>query len=508
MNLVYAIRIFAALLFVLLVMRLLVGKGLREVTTTSDWHAALKAIVGTLVVSCFSWRTPLFFVTLSLWAIYVPRLFGKAGSGRLPAYALLACICPEFTMELTDVGPVRDLMSLNAFRILQIFILLPEAMRLLTRRDRAAKPSWLQLCDVATFGYLVYWTLQLYGRMNGSSLAREAATVVLDSALPYYVLSRACVHHEMRRRVLSMILIGAAYECFVAMAEALSRHLLYGQLQYLYETRWNVIGALTRGPLLRAQAGLPGPLPMAVLALFAIGLWFAVRPAVRSAAYTMLGLALFGGLAATISRGPMLSLLVLVACIAGLRYFSDRKLLLFSLISAAVVSMCWQLGIGDYIVGLINLTSTDETASFNILYRQELLSQSLALIHQSPWFGVPNYMQSLENLRQGEGIIDLVNTYLVIALNVGILGVALFLVPYGLVLWKQTSAIHEESPAQRGERRAWNPLMLAILSVVFTVSPVSIVHPILIWTVALAIARLRETLPVARRFEPTLAHPA
>jgi O-antigen ligase len=197
-----------------------------------------------------------------------------------------------------------------------------------------------------------------------------------------------------------------------------------------------------------------------------------------------------------------------VACIAGLRFLSDRKLLLVSLITAAVVSTCWQLGMGDYIVGLINMTSTDETASFNVLYRQELLTQSLALIHQSPWFGVPNYMQSLENLRQGEGIIDLVNTYLVIALNVGILGVGLFLVPYGLILWKQASANHDESLENRAERRAWNPLTLAILSVAFTVSPISIVHPILIWTVALAIGRLQETLPVKRRFDRATLLPA
>jgi O-antigen ligase len=505
MNIVFAIKIFASLLIVMLGTRALLGKGLREITTPRDWKAAWITISGILVISCFSWRTPLFFVTLSLWAIYVPRLFGDGAQGRLPAYALLACVCPQFQMELTNIGPVQDLLHLDAFRILEILILVPEAWSLLNRHEKRRNPAWLQLCDVLTYGYLLYWTLQLYGQLNASSLARESLSGILDTALPYYTLSRACVRPELRRRVLSMFLLGAAFESVVAIAEALSRHLLYGQLQYLYEARWNIIGALMRGSLMRAQAGLSGPLVMAVLSLFAIGVWFALRPAVRTRAYSVLGLALLGGLIATISRGPTLALLILVVGVLGLRYISERKFLLISLAIAVVASVSWKAGLGDLIVGLINSTSADETADFNVRYREELLSTSLALIQQSPWFGVPNYMQALQSLRQGDGIVDLVNTYLVIALNVGLFGVALFVLPYSVVLWKQGAVVKQESPETRREGQAWNPLMLAVLAAVFTVSPVSIIHHILVWMLALAVARLQEGLP--QRLAPGLAVP-
>ena len=93
-------------------------------------------VVGTLVVCCFSWRVGLFFVTFGAWALYAPRLFGKGHEGRLPAYVLLACISPQFQFELENIGPLRGIMQLNAFRILEIFILLPEAVRLAARRGR------------------------------------------------------------------------------------------------------------------------------------------------------------------------------------------------------------------------------------------------------------------------------------------------------------------------------------------------------------------------------------
>lgn len=498
MNIVYAVKIFASLAIVLYALRLVAGQGLRQVMTASDWRGAWIAVLGTLFVACFSWRVPLFFLAFSLWALYVPHLFDKGGDGRLLAYALLACVSPQFSMELENIGPLKDVMRLDVFRILEIFLLVPEAVRLLTRRERPARPAWLLACDVATFGYLVYWTLHLYGQYNASSLARESIGIVLDSLVPYYVLSRACIGHDLRRRVLAMLLFGVAYTCMVGLVEGLSRHLLYSQLQYLYGDRWNVVGALTRGDWVRAQAGLQGPLILAVLGLFGIGLWFAMKPVAKSRAYALVGLVLLGGMLATFSRGPVLALLVLVAGVACLRYLSARRFLGLAAVLAIVFAVGWNLGLGDAAVALVNtVTGADKTADFNVIYRQELLKTSIALIQQSPWFGVPNYTQYMQDLRQGDGIIDLVNTYLVVTLNVGMVGLALFLLPYVVALWRQASSVPGEPSERRREALAWLPLTLAILVVIFTVSPISIIHPIMVWVLVFALARLQDhSVPV------------
>ena len=262
-----------------------------------------------------------------------------------------------------------------------------------------------------------------------------------------------------------------------------------------------MIGALTRGSWVRAQAGFPGPLVLAVLALFGVGLWFALKPAVKSRAYATVGLIVVGGMLATFSRGPVLALLVLLVGVTCLRYMSARRFLVLAAVLAIALSASWNLGLGDAVVGAANsVTGADQQADFNVTYRQQLLKTSLALIQQSPWFGVPDYAQYMQDLRQGDGIIDLVNTYLVVALNVGVCGLLLFLLPYAIALWKLASGAPEAPQELRRESLAWLPLTVAILVVVFTVSPVSIIHSILIWVVAMALARLQERAP--SRVEP------
>lgn len=505
MNIVYAVKIFGALLIVLAMLRLVAGRGLKQVMSPQDWKGAWPAVVGTLFVSCFSVTVPLFFVSFTLWAAFAPRLFGKGGEGRLPAYVLLACISPQFSMELENVAGIRDIMRLDAFRIIELVILVPAAVALLGRRERAPYPSWLVVSDIATGVYTLYWIMQLFGHLSMTALSRESLQVLVDTVLPYFVISRGCVQPEVRRRVLSMILFGAAYQGLVAIAEGLSRHVLYGQLQYLYGVRWNLLGAMTRGDWVRAQAAFSGPLVLAMLAMFAIGVWFALKPLEKSRAYAVVGLILLGGLLATFSRGPLLALAVFLAGLACLRFLSAKRFLLLSVVVVIAGAAAWSAGLGDSLVEAINMTGADKQADFNVIYRQELLKTSVALIQQSPWFGVPNYLDQMSSLKQGDGIVDLVNTYLIVTLNVGVVGLVLFVVPYLVMLGALAARLPQEPGPLRRERLVWIPLTLAVMAAVFTVSPVSIIRSLLVWTVALGLAGVQEGLIARRREAAELA---
>ncbi len=58
--------------------------------------------------------------------------------------------------------------------------------------------------------------------------------------------------------------------------------------------------------------------------------------------------------------------------------------------------------------------------------RQQLAETSWRLIQQNPWFGNPFVLLQMEELRTGDGIIDLVNGYVQVALFYGLVGLALF----------------------------------------------------------------------------------
>lgn len=507
MNIVYAVKIFGALVIVLGVLRLVAGPGLKQVMAPQDWKAAWIFVIGTLFVSCFSWTVPLFFVTFSLWAMFAPRFFGQGLDGRLPAYVLLACVSPQFSMELENVGGLRDVMRLDIFRVIEIFILIPAAVGLVARRERPPYPLWLMISDLATAIYTVYWINRLFGQFSATAMSREGLQVILDTVLPYYVLSRGCLQPELRRRVLSVLMFGAAYQGMVAIAEGLSRHVLYAQLQYLYGVRWNILGALTRGDWLRAQAAFSGPLVLAMLLLFGIGVWFALRPQEKSRPYAVVGAVMLGGMLATISRGPLLALAILVIGLVGLRFLSAKRFLFLTVVFVLAAAVAWSMGLGDQLVEAINNASgADKQADFNVIYRQELLKTSVALIQQSPWFGVPNYLDQMTNLKQGDGIVDLVNTYLIVTLNVGIVGLALFMLPFLVVLQRLAATLPQDPGPLRRERLVWLPLTLAVMAAVFTVSPVSIIRSILVWVVAIGLANLQEGI-VARRRAPLAINP-
>jgi O-antigen ligase len=71
-----------------------------------------------------------------------------------------------------------------------------------------------------------------------------------------------------------------------------------------------------------------------------------------------------------------------------------------------------------------------------VTYRQRLFDISLELIERDPWIGSVNYLSTPEMMQliQGEGIIDLVNTYIQIALFSGLVGLGLFAGCFGAIL--------------------------------------------------------------------------
>src|SRR5262249_16388383 len=64
----------------------------------------------------------------------------------------------------------------------------------------------------------------------------------------------------------------------------------------------------------------------------------------------------------------------------------------------------------------------------NVTYRQKLFDNSIAVIQRNPLFGTPDFRKAPEmiELIQGEGIMDIVNTYLEIAMKSGLVGRILF----------------------------------------------------------------------------------
>ena len=112
----------------------------------------------------------------------------------------------------------------------------------------------------------------------------------------------------------------------------------------------------------------------------------------------------------------------------------------------------------------------------------------LIVIQRYPWFGSIDYLETpeMQAMMQGEGIIDLVNTYIQVALATGFVGVGLFAGFFALVVIGVYRAMRS-LPDRDGEvyllGRALLSTLLAILVTISTVSNISII-PFVYWSVA------------------------
>jgi O-antigen ligase len=98
--------------------------------------------------------------------------------------------------------------------------------------------------------------------------------------------------------------------------------------------------------------------------------------------------------------------------------------------------------IGEKMMTSLHITGGQPDADF--IYRQRLLDRSLELVQAHPLFGDPLAMQEMEDLRQGQGIIDIVNTYIGVLLFYGWVGLVLFL---GFALTALTAAVRAAKAA-------------------------------------------------------------
>lgn len=140
-----------------------------------------------------------------------------------------------------------------------------------------------------------------------------------------------------------------------------------------------------------------------------------------------------------------------------------------------------------------------EQGNGNVAYRAELLRVSIRQIREAPWFGSQNFLEKpqFEALRQGEGIIDIVNMYLQIALSNGLVGLGLFLTAIfsglnaalaGVRAAEQATAVDGDARDRARDLALAAAMLLGFLAMIATLSDVSAVWQYGVSILGLAIA--------------------
>jgi O-antigen ligase len=206
-----------------------------------------------------------------------------------------------------------------------------------------------------------------------------------------------------------------------------------------------------RGGFLRAY-GPYGAIPFGLLLTLAFASALYLLPDKSKRDFILIGLLLVTGLLFTFSRGPWVSFIVMMLAYGILAKKIGKyipALIIVSILSAPLLVFT---NMGRQIVDMLPIVGS-EGEQTNITYRQRLLNIGLEVANESPMFGDNKFLENpkMQALIQGEGIIDIVNTYLQYLLEYGYIGLLAFLMIFVstlLGLWRvRSKSIGEKNTA-------------------------------------------------------------
>ncbi len=392
---------------------------------------------------------------------------------------------PMATISIPGMGLINIFFDLSHVRLLELFILFPVFFVLIRQRSTLAFGRTGP--DKVLTVYLLLTTLLYLRETTVTDTLRQAFYLFIDAFLPYFVISRSLKNMQAFRDTSLSFVVAIMVVALVAIVETLKHWLLYRPLLTALGLEEGFFNYLGRDGFLRATATAGHPIVVGYLMVAGIGLYLFLLPTIRQRLTRRLGMALLAaGLITPFSRGPWVGAVVLLVVFTATGRFALRRLVTLTIAVTLALSVIALLPGGQKVTKMLPFIGTTEQTSID--YRENLLNHSITVIKRSPWFGSVTYLDTpeMESLRQGQGIIDIVNTYIAVALQTGFVGLGLFVGFFILTclgIYRAMRSIRDRNSEERLLGRALLATLLAILLIIFTVSPITFV-PIIYWSVA------------------------
>jgi O-antigen ligase len=391
---------------------------------------------------------------------------------------------PSATIPISGMGLFNVFFDLSHARILELFVLLPAFFVLIRRRGTLGFGRTGP--DRILAAYILLTTLLYLRDVSVTATLRVGFNLFIDVFLPYFVISRWLKDLQDFRGALLSLVLAIMVAALIAIFEAYRHWLLYHSLLGVLGLE-GATSFMSRAGAIRAVVTAGHSIVLGYLMVTGMGLYLYLKHFIRITLIRRLGMALLAaGLIASLSRGPWVGAAVLLVVFITTGRNAMPRLAGLAAAAVLALSLIAILPGGDKVINLLPFIGSTEKGSID--YRQNLLNQSLIVIERNPWFGSANYLETpeMESLRQGQGIIDIVNTYIQIVLETGLVGLGLFIGFFALILWRVYLAmrsIRDRNSEERLLGRALLATLLAILLIIFTVSSIALI-PIVYWSVA------------------------
>lgn len=436
-----------------------------------------------LGITTIAFLLPTFWLFIIAAILFLNLYAKRQETDPITLYLLLICVIPPLGQDIPGFGIINYFFTLNYVRLLSLVILLPAFITLLHKHD-TLRPS-ATLPDKLLLSFLLLTIgLQLRDTTITDTL-RQAFYAFVDVFLPYFVISRSLRTLQQFRSTITALLFSASISAVIGGFEYLKHWLLYVTMS----ANWQIIerfAYLDRGYSLRATASYGGgPIAFGYGMAIAIGLYFYCSDFIHihSARRNAL-LILLMGLFASLSRGPWVGAACMFLVFLATGQHATQRMVRWGMLSVLALFLLPFIPGGEKLINLLPFIGHVDTGTID--YRQQLFHNGFIVIQRNLLFGSVNVLKTPEmlSMRQGQGIIDLVNSYLEIALFYGMVGLSLFSMFFITLLLRINRA--RRHFANMSESAILGRSLLATLSgilvIIATVSSVGII-PTLYWII-------------------------
>ena len=386
-----------------------------------------------------SWRNvwlanqALAFLSPNIWVYYAVFIIAsflwlpKKPESKVFIYILLLGSLPMMQVNLLGFGIVNYLFSLNYARALALVILLPAFLSLV---QSAGKQLCLFSQPADKFVVLFIVVISLLDFRDDTALNGVRFTFLhfVDLFLPYYVISRSVTNVENLNKCLTVLLISTGLLACLAVFETLKNWHIYNHLVQHLISAAKVTTSEVRGGMLRAAVTFRTPIMLGFILTVGFGVYLYLSTFIKDNSLKKLPpIVLIAGLICTVSRGPWVGLffLLLVFIWTGRQKIAQYAKLMAGFIVALPILLVTPFG--QKFIDLLPFVGTIRAETVD--YRERLFDMASIVVQRNPWFGSTTFINTpeMQSMIQGEGIVDVVNSYLQVVLQYGWVGLILFI---------------------------------------------------------------------------------
>ncbi len=411
-----------------------------------------------------------FYIYITVGSFLI--LFLSRGSiSKAALFFVLLFAIPPVGIVLPGLGLVNYLFTLTHPRFIELIILLPAAITV-------ARNSDFRFGKILTDKFLILYLLIIVAlELRDTTLTdslRKSFYLFLDAFLPYYVASRGIKDISQMKTAIAGFITSAIVISVIALFEYLKHWLLYSPLNFALGAGENATLYLGRAGEIRSVTTFSHSIVLGYFMTIALGLYLFLSSQIANIKYRRLGfLLIILGLVAPLSRGPWLgaAAMIVLFFLQGPQPFKKIGTLTFA--GILVIIMLAILPSGQKYIDLIPFVGSAEKG--NVEYRQQLFHNSMIVIGRNPLFGSSNYIEApeMQEMIQGQGIIDIVNSYLRIALETGYVGLCLFVAIFISTIFRIRSVMKLCKDKRHPEHILGRSLVAIVFSIMIMLATVS-----------------------------------